>query len=162
MWSPKGHHFVLCRELEGLSITPEEEAMTKRERIALLSVLLALVLAVLWALWMTTGCTPTEPTDGGGATGSSTYPQSQGDDWPAVPLEQSSYYPMRLTQAVGPIALVVQAPPHACQPGIFGVCMTCLANKQRRAQQDTTGTYGWTYVSFNPMPMFGQRNRNQK
>ena len=132
---------TLRRELEGLSITPEEEAMTKRERIALLSVGLMLVLFVLWALWVTTGCSPTAPD---------------------VPLEQPSYYPMRLTQAVGPIVLVVQAPPHACQPGIFGVCMTCVANKQRRAQQDTTGTYAWTYTTFNPMPMFGQRNRNQK
>lgn len=148
--------------------------MIRRERIALLSALLALVLAVLWTLWMTTGCSPTEPTDGGdkddvqsntdaGLVGTPTTPEiAVKPHRPAVPLEQPSYYPMRITQVVGPIALAVQAPPHACQPGIFGVCMTCVANKQRRARQDTTGTYAWTYASFNPMPMWGQRNRNQK
>lgn len=153
--------------------------MTKRERIALLSVLLALVLAVLWILWMTTGCGPTEPTenidrlssetqktDGGGESrdaGGGIEPGNKEARYatrPAAPLEQPSYYPMRLTHP--PIVLAAQAPPHACQPGIFGVCMTCLANKQRRAMQDTTGTYAWTYATFNPMPMFGQRNRNQK
>jgi hypothetical protein len=45
------------------------------------------------------------------------------------------------------IARAADVPPHACQPGLAGVCFTCAKNKSRRARRDSTRVY------VSPMPI---------